>query len=240
MIDASLAAWLLDADPALRWQVERDLLRADAATWQATRARVATEGLGAELLRHQTADGMWAGGAFFPAGWEGAADEAQPWTATTWVLKDLREWGLAASVLAGTAEKLSLARWEYDDLPYWDGEVDCCINSWTLSNGLWLGADVDGIVDWFLTHQLADGGWNCEWVDGATASSFPSTLNALIALLDYRMGTGDAERVAAARRGGVSAEPFAVPTSIDGGAVRALGAEPHPSSPRLLQRAGSG
>ena len=47
------------------------------------------------------------------------------------------------------------ARWEYDDLPYWGGEVDCCINAWTLANGVWLGADVTGIADWFVEHRVA-------------------------------------------------------------------------------------
>ncbi|MFT4296043.1 MAG: squalene cyclase [Micropruina sp.] len=202
MTDARLVDWLLDSDPALRWQVERDVVGASEDVWQATRARIATEGFGAELLARQDPDGQWAGGAFFPAGWDWDSGEPQPWTATTWVLKDLREWGLDASVLGDTADKLAAARWEYDDLPYWGGEVDCCINSWTLSNGLWLGADVDGIVDWFLEHQLADGGWNCEWVEGATVSSYYSTLNALIGLLDYQLATGDADRVGQARRAG--------------------------------------
>ena len=110
------------------------------------------------------------------------ADEGQPWTATTWSLNSLREWGLDAAVLRerGTAELLAEnSRWEYDDLPYWGGEVDCCINAWTLANGLWLGADVAGIVDWFVEHRLPDGGWNCEWVEGSTRSSFHSTLNSL-------------------------------------------------------------
>jgi hypothetical protein len=200
--DNELADWLLDSDPALRWQVERDLLAAPEPVWRATRARVATEGFGATLLSHQDEDGQWAGGAFFPAGWDWDSGEPQPWTATTWVLKDLREWGVDAAVLAGTAEKLASTRWEYDGLPYWGGEVDCCINSWTLSNGLWLGADVDGIVDWFLEHQLDDGGWNCMWVDGATVSSFHSTLNALVGLLDHQLATGEVARVRESRRRG--------------------------------------
>jgi len=203
MIRDNLAGWLLDSDPALRWQIERDLLGAPEEVWRATRARVATEGFGADLLARQDPDGQWAGGAFFPAGWDWDADEPQPWTATTWVLKDLREWGVDAAALGDTAQRLEAnARWEYDDLPYWGGEVDCCINSWTLSNGLWLGADVDGTVAWFLEHQLDDGGWNCEWVEGATVSSFHSTLNALIGLLDYQLATGDADRARAVRHGG--------------------------------------
>jgi hypothetical protein len=197
-----LIDWLLDSDPSLRWQVQRDLLGLPETVWGATRARTATEGFGAALLARQDPDGQWAGGAFFPAGFDGA-EEGQPWTATTWTLNTLREWGVDAAALAGTADKLAAnSRWEYEDLPYWGGEVDCCINSWTLSNGLWLGADVDGLVDWFLEHRLADGGWNCEWVEGSTRSSFHSTLNSLRGLLDYQRIGGDAERVREARRGG--------------------------------------
>ncbi len=207
MADTALTDWLLDSDPALRWQVERDLLQLPEKVWAATRARVATEGFGARLLALQDPDGQWAGGAFFPGDFDfqgpEAADGGQPWTATTWTLNSLREWGLDAGVLAGTAERLAAnSRWEYDNLPYWGGEVDACINSWTLSNGLWLGADVDGIVDWFLAHRMPDGGWNCEWVEGSVKSSFHSTLNTLKGLLDYEISTGDRERVSQARRAG--------------------------------------
>ncbi|HEX5510823.1 MAG TPA: squalene cyclase [Actinomycetales bacterium] len=207
-MDDTLAGWLLDSDPSLRWQVERDLLHEPEDVWAATRARVATEGFGARLLALQDPDGQWAGGAFFPAGYEFPDPEdwgrvGQPWTATTWTLNSLREWGVDAAALGDTAERLAAnSRWEYDDLPYWGGEVDCCINSWTLSNGLWLGADVDGLVDWFLGHQQPDGGWNCEWVNGATTSSFHSTLNSLKGLLDYERTTNDAERVRGARAAG--------------------------------------
>ncbi|RSD21453.1 squalene cyclase [Amycolatopsis eburnea] len=194
-------AWLLDSDPALRWQVERDLAGAPPEVWEATRARVASEGFGARLLAAQDPDGRWAGGAFFPAGFRG--DEPQPWTATTWSLNALREWGLDAAVLGDTAGRLAAnCRWEYDDLPYWDGEVDCCINAWTLANGVWLGADVAGIADWFATHRLPDGGWNCEWVEGSTRSSVHSTLNSLKGLLAHEKATGGTAETREARRGG--------------------------------------
>ncbi|WP_207211900.1 squalene cyclase [Promicromonospora panici] len=197
-----LLDWLLDADPALRWQVERDLAGAPEGVWRATRARVATEGFGARLLALQDPDGQWAGGAFFPAGYQGEED-GQPWTATTWTLTSLRDWGLDAAVLAGTAEKLAAScRWEYDDLPYWDGEVDCCINGWTLANGAWLGVDVSGIAQWFVDHRLADGGWNCEWGEGSTRSSFHSTLNSLKSLLYYEAVTVGSDELRAARRTG--------------------------------------
>ncbi|SHM72232.1 squalene cyclase [Cryptosporangium aurantiacum] len=207
MVSEALLPWLLDADPALRWQVQRDLAQEPPEVWQATRARVATEGFGARLLALQDSDGQWAGGAYFPAGFEGRTmdDVGQPWTATTWTLNALREWGLDAAVLRErrTAELLAEnCRWEYDDLPYWGGEVDCCINGYTVANGVWLGADIGGVVDWFLEHRLPDGGWNCEWVEGSTRSSFHSTLNSLTGLLAYDAATGGTDATRAARRSG--------------------------------------
>jgi hypothetical protein len=196
MMDTRVLEWLLDSDPALRWQVERDLTDVPAQMWQETRRRVGTEGFGARLLERQDDDGQWAGGAYFPAGFdfngpEAAEGAGQPWTATTWSLTSLREWGLDASALDGTAEKLAAhCRWEYDGLPYWHGEVDCCINGYTLANGAWLGADVSGLLDWFGEHRREDGGWNCEWVEGSNRSSFHSTLNALKGLLAFEELTG--------------------------------------------------
>ncbi len=95
MVADDLIAWLLDSDPALRWQVERDVVGEPREVWEATRARVATEGFGARLLAVQDADGQWAGGAFFPGDFDFEGSEAeegagQPWTATTWTLNSLR------------------------------------------------------------------------------------------------------------------------------------------------------
>ena len=203
---ADVTEWLLDSDPALRWQVERDLLGEPESVWQTTRARVATEGMGARLLALQGEDGQWAGGAFFPAdfdfeGPEAAPGAGQPWTATTWSLNSLREWGLDASALEGTAEKIAAnSRWEYDDLPYWGGEVDCCINAFTLANGTWLGADVSSLPQWFVDHQMDEGGWNCEWVEGSTRASVYSTLSSIDGILWYEKATGGTPELTAARK----------------------------------------
>jgi hypothetical protein len=207
-LDRALLDWLLDADPALRWQVERDLASAAPEVWGATRARIASEGFGAQLLALQDPDGQWAGGSYFPGdfdfqGPEATEEAGQPYTATTWTLNALREWGLDAGALSGTADLLAAnSRWDYDGSPYWGGEVDCCINAFTLANGAWLGAEVSGIAGWFLDHRLDDGGWNCEWVDGSTRSSFHSTLNSLKGLLSYEAATGGSDALRAARRAG--------------------------------------
>lgn len=193
---AELIDWLLDSDPVLRWQVQRDLQGTPEDVWRTTRARVSAEGFGARLLAHQDADGQWAGGAYFPGDfdWHNPHPDdvgGQPWIATTWSLNSLREWGVDAAALDGTAELLDTnARWEYDNLPYWGGEVDCCINGYTIANGAWLGAEVEGILDWFAEHRMSDGGWDCEWENGSTRSSFHSTLNALSGILAFEQLTG--------------------------------------------------
>ena len=207
-MDAVLTDWLLDTDPALRWRVERDLLGASREVWDGTRARTASEGFGARVLALQDPDGQWAGGAYFPSdfdfdGPEAGVDAGQPWTATTWSLNSLREWGVDATALGDTARLLEVnSHWEYDGSPYWGGEVDCCINAFTLANGAWLGADVRAIAQWLLEHQMADGGWNCEWVHGSTRSSFHSTLNVLRGLLYYEIVAGGSDTLRAARRKG--------------------------------------
>jgi hypothetical protein len=202
-----VTTWLLDSDPALRWQVERDLAGASESQWDATRRSMVADGMAARLLALQDADGRWDGGAFFPGGaaWFQAQQEdaPQPWTATTWTLNLLRDWGLPADALAGTAQLLAAnARWEYDDLPFWGGEVDVCINAFTLASGAWLRADVSGLAAWFPEHRMADGGWNCEWVEGSVRSSFHSTLNALRGILYYERAVGATPELTEARHGG--------------------------------------
>lgn len=199
--------WLLDSDPSLRWRVERDLLGAPDSVWKQTKAQVAVTGFGAKVLSCQDPDGQWAGGAYFPTREEPRAkrredgDKGQPYIATTWSLNELREFGVAAEALGDTAARIdSNSKWEYDDLPYWGGEVDCCINAFTLQNGIWLGLDMRSNLEWFLEHQLEDGGWNCEWVNGDTRSSFHSTLNSLFGLLDYEQQVGADQGVAQARQ----------------------------------------
>ena len=74
-VQPSVIEWLLDSDPAIRWQVMRDLLDAPAGEVAAERAKVATEGWGARLLAMQGADGSW-GGVAWNRGYE--LDHARP------------------------------------------------------------------------------------------------------------------------------------------------------------------
>jgi hypothetical protein len=196
--------WLLHSDPAVRWQVLRDLTDAPASEVAAERARVATEGWGARLLALRDPDGQWAGGACFPAsGWD-QSQPGQPWTSTLPTLDLLRLFGLDP---ASTEARETVAlvredcRWEYDDLPFFDGEVEACINGRTVAIGAYFGEDVGGIVARLLDDQLGDGGWNCYAEEGSVVSSFDSTLNVVEGLLAYERAVGDPAVTEARRRG---------------------------------------
>ena len=204
--------WLLDGDPAIRWQVLHDLAHAPAEKIAAERARVESEGWGARLLALRDPDGQWAGGACFPryvvdnwrAGIQPDFSHGQPWTSTLPTLMLLRDLGLdpdCKSARETTELVAENCRWEHDGEAFFDGEVEPCINGRTLSIGAYFGADVDGLVTGLLGEQLGDGGWNCETENGATVSSFDSTICVLEGLLEYELA-GGAVPVAAARRRG--------------------------------------
>ncbi len=190
-----VTGWLLDSDPAIRWQAMRDLADAPEADWRAARARVETEGWGARLLACEDPDGQWAGGAFAPADFDEARwrAEGQPWTATCWALTQLREFGLdPASAAARRAVRLvgENARWEEGGQPYWEGEVEECINGRTVADGAWFGVDMTPVVARLLGEVQPDGGWNCDRARGSRRSSFDTTINVLEGLLAYERAGG--------------------------------------------------
>ncbi len=196
--------WLLEGDPAIRWQVLRELTDASPDEVAAERARVEHEGWGARVLALEGADGLWAGGACFPAAYTGG-EPGQPWTATMHTLQTLQILGLdpaseaARRAIALVAEH---GRWEHAGQRYFDGEVEPCINGRTIATGAHFGVDVAAIVERILGQRLADGGWNCEVENGSVRSSFDTTINVLDGLLEFERATGGSAAVSKARRGG--------------------------------------
>ena len=200
-----VTTWLLDGDPAIRWQVLRDLTDAPAAEVAAERARVAREGWGAELLALQGGDGRWDGGTYRP-GW---AQEDRPffdaWTGTHFSLQALMDFGLdPASPEARRAVERVRANvhWEHEDEPYFDGEAEPCINGVALAIAAYFGEGGDRIVDALLAEHMPDGGWNCWAPFGAQASSFHSTICAIEGLLAWEQAGGRSRDASAARRAG--------------------------------------
>jgi len=189
--------WLLAGDPAIRWQVLRDLIDAPADEVAAERARVATDGWGAQLLARQRADGTWAGFA-----WN------HGWDSTMHALTLLQHLGLdPASAEAQRAVGLVLnnVTWgdcgpeECHDNPYFAGEIEPCINGQVAAAGAYFGQDVGSIIDRLLSEQLSDGGWNCDAERGSTRSSFNTTICVLEALLAWEQSGAAAPAVSAAR-----------------------------------------
>jgi hypothetical protein len=186
--------WLLDSDPAIRWQVMRDLTDAPADVVKAERARVATDGWGARLLSLRDDDGQWAGGACFPADFDWSSDSAgQPWTSTLPTLDLLTALGLDPNSVQAR-ETMALirdnCRWEHAGQPFFSGEVEECINGRTVALGAYFGQNLDAVVERLLGEQLEDGGWNCETENGSVRSSFHSTICVLEGLLAYERASG--------------------------------------------------
>ena len=163
----------------------------------AERARVATEGVGAQLLALQGTDGRWGG-----AAWN------RGWNSTMHVLMLLREIGLdpasdqARRAVGRVRDRVT---WKgcgpqgCDGNPFFAGEVEPCINGQVATLGAYFGQDVRGIVDRLLTEQLPDGGWNCEAANGSTRSSFNTTICVLEALLEYELRFGSTPEITGAR-----------------------------------------
>ena len=201
--------WLLDSDPAIRWQALQDLADAPADVVATERARVASEGWGARILSLQGEDGQWAGGALFPAqrakSGNGGPAKGQPWTATAYSLVLLQDCGVdprCEKVQRAVAQVRDACRWEHAGQPLFRGEVEPCINGMTVALGAYFNQGVDGVVARLLGEQLEDGGWNCEAENGSIRSSFHTTIRVLEGLLACERATGgSADCVAARRRG---------------------------------------
>jgi hypothetical protein len=200
-LQSSAIHWLLNADPSIRWQAMRDLTDAPDEEVAAERAKVATEGWGAELLANQETDGFW-----------GVGTPNPEWV-TLQALLLLRDMGLdPASEQARRAVKRvrDNVTWQgvlpqdaaWHGKPLFAGEVEPCINGRVVAVGAYFGQDVQGIVERLLGEQMADGGWNCDQERGSTRGSFHTTICVLEGLLEHERASGGSAPVTAARERG--------------------------------------
>jgi hypothetical protein len=196
--------WLLDADPAIRWQAMRDLTDASPAVIEMERKRVSSEGLGAEILSCQQPNGSW------------RRDDAPAWLTTLFTMQLLRATGInpAEPAVEAAAARLEAGlRWNCQD-DCWDlrppetggntffqGEVEPCINGGVLGLGAYFGRPVESLARRLIAEQLDDGGWNCE-APKSTRSSFHTTICVLEGLLEYERAVGYTPEVTAAKRRG--------------------------------------
>jgi hypothetical protein len=181
--------WLLDGDPAIRWQVLRDVVGAAARPGKQERQRVAREGWGASLLARQDPEGTWAGGLSSDGGLY-----SPKWISTTYTMLLLRDFGLpATNRQARKACPLLLDQGLQRDggINYgWRGRSETCITGMVLSILSYFEYDddrVDNLAAHLLQQQMADGGWNCQRDHGATHSSVHTTISVLEGLRLYEL-----------------------------------------------------
>lgn len=181
--------WLLDADPAIRWQVMRDLTDSEPEDIAAERSRVANEGWGSRLLDLQGENGQWGGGAYTPK-----------WISTTYTLLLLRHLGIDPEderVRAATDRVRDKVRMGRMDLPFFEYVGETCISGMALAlNSYFREADA-ARIEWFLKEQKTDGGWNCDL--DSTRSSFNTTISVLEGLLEYERAVDGDRAVSEAR-----------------------------------------
>jgi hypothetical protein len=186
--------WLLDSDPAIRWQVLRDLADASPAAIAAERARVPHEGVGAEILARQGPDGAW------------HRPDAPDWLPTLFTMIFLRATGAdrADPAVDSAVTRLEAGfRWDesFGRKRFFEGEVEPCINGGTLALGAYFGRPAEKLAHRLMGEQLNDGGWNCE-APKSTRASFHTTICVLEGLLEYERAVGPAPEIAAARSRG--------------------------------------
>jgi hypothetical protein len=186
--------WLLDSDPAIRWQAMRDLADASPAAIAAERARVAHEGLGATILASQGSDGAW------------HRADSPDWLPTLFTAQLLRATGVDPAdpdVEVAMARLDAGFRWhdEVGGMHFFAGEVEPCINGGVLALGAYFRHPTESLARRLVGEQLADGGWNCD-APPSVRSSYHSTICVLEGLLEYERAAGSTPEIALARRRG--------------------------------------
>jgi hypothetical protein len=154
---------------------------------------VAAEGWGARLLDLQGSDGHWGGAAFVPHAWISTKDTLQ-------LLRDLGIDPASDRVRRAIGQVRDRCTWGpgFGDAPFFEGEVEPCINGRVLAIGAYFGEASDRLVDRLLDEQMGDGGWNC-YAPPSTRSSFHSTICVLEGLLAYEQTKGARPAVSEAR-----------------------------------------
>ena len=182
--------WLLDSDPAIRWQVMHDLTDEDEKEIAIERSRVATEGWGARLLEFQSPRGHWGG------------RDDKGGMATVWNLALLKDLGVdpeskvVRRAIGRVREHLNWHRFGLGQ--YFDGETEPCLNGAILATGAYFGEASKPLLDRLVSEQLEDGGWNCV-APQSKRSSFHTTICVLEGLLEYEKARGPSTALKTAR-----------------------------------------
>ncbi|MFZ1939458.1 MAG: hypothetical protein WBA18_20275 [Terracidiphilus sp.] len=195
-----LLKWLLDSDPAIRWQVMKHLTDELPDAIAAERSRIATDGWGARLLARQSRAGNF-----------GDPEDDRGLLITLYSLVVLMDLGLdpnCKQALRMTKRvELLVFKW-HKNRPFFQGETEPCINGRILAVGAYFNRPNHALARRLLREQLEDGGWNCEAVEPSPKrpksrrSSFHTTICVLEGLLAYERAMRSSPAVTRARKRG--------------------------------------
>ena len=123
--------WLLDSDPAIRWQVMKDLTDEAPDAIAVERSSVATQGWGAQLLALQSPAGNW-----------GGPKEDPGLLLSFYTLVVLKDLGLdpaskQARKMIDRVDKRLVFKY-HNNRPFLQGETEPCINGRILGLGAYL------------------------------------------------------------------------------------------------------
>lgn len=175
--------WLLQGDVSIQYQVHRDLLKSNIKIQEKLQKKIEKEGWGREFLSKQKKDGHWGNGFYDPK-----------WTSTHYTLLDLKNLGLPKD----NKNVRKIIEILLKTKIYKDGGInyaktikfsDICINGMVLNFSSYFSIllpETYKIIDYLLSHQMKDGGWNCLWYKDAKHSSLHSTLSVLEGFLEFR------------------------------------------------------
>ncbi|MCK0141736.1 prenyltransferase/squalene oxidase repeat-containing protein [Aliiroseovarius sp. F20344] len=201
MDQGDIIKWLMAGDPAIAYQTSRDLLGEDRFKM---RHAMLKGGQVERLLALRGTDGGWGDGYYRPR-----------WACTHYILLELKEMGLVAlPEIAALLNQVACTHMAGEGgLGHAPGvaKADVCINGMFLNFGCAFGLEethAAEVLDWLLSQQMFDGGWNCRKNrSGAVHSSLHSTLSIVEGLHEY-ICAGHSYRVAEARAAAEAGREF--------------------------------
>lgn len=180
MTEQERTQWLLTGDVSIQYQVHRDLLKIEKP---GLKKRISEEGWGAKLLSNRKSNGDWGMGFYQPK-----------WISSHYTLLELKHLSISNN---HKDIQFSVNKILNEDIGPDGGinpsrllkESDVCINGMFLNYACYFSAEEEklkSIVDFILSQQLPDGGFNCQFNrKGATHSSLHSTLSVIEGITEY-------------------------------------------------------
>ena len=180
MTNPEIISWLLEGDVSIQYQTYRDILSEDRLD---IRNRISTEGWGAKFLSCRNQNGHWGRGFYQPK-----------WISSHYTLLDLRNLNFPANIrpVDETVDLIIRNEKGIDGGINPSGTItqsDICICGMFLNYASYFATDQEGlksVVDFILTQQMNDGGFNCRLNrSGAVHSSLHSTLSVAEGISEY-------------------------------------------------------